>query len=54
MGTREAATFTEAEKPRYLAKLTCGHIEPFVLSPIIGWWEWCSVCKDFRHVVDGV
>lgn len=39
---------------QYLAKLTCGHIEPFVRSPIIGWWEWCSICKDFRHVMDGV
>ena len=41
-------------KVEHLAKLSCGHIEPFVLSPIVGWYEWCSICKDFRHVIDGV
>ena len=42
------------ENPPHLAKFECGHIQRFVLSPIIGYGEWCKICKNFRVVVDGV
>ena len=38
----------------HLAKLSCMHVEIFELSPILGWWEWCSKCQDFNTVIDGV
>jgi hypothetical protein len=40
------------ENPLYLAKLDCGHMERFVYPPIVGWWEWCSTCKDYSNVID--
>jgi hypothetical protein len=42
------------EHPPHLAKLDCGHVMRFVLSPIKDWAEWCHRCTDFRIVVDGV
>ena len=42
------------DHPPHLAQLACGHVERFVLSPVIGWGEWCSQCCDFCTVVDGV
>lgn len=41
-------------KIQHLVKLSCGHIIIFKLSPIIGWGEWCTYCKDFYTVLDGV
>ena len=42
------------DRPPHLAKLDCGHLEHFVLLPVIAWAEWCSQCKDFCTVIDGV
>ena len=42
------------DNPPHLAKLDCGHVVRFVLSPIIDWGEWCRYCMDFCIVVDGV
>lgn len=42
------------DHPPHLAKLTCGHLERFVLLPIRGWAEWCTTCHDYRIVVEGV
>jgi len=50
----ETARMWRQEHPPFLAKLTCGHIERFVLSPRRGWEEWCTRCKDFCVVIDGV
>lgn len=50
----EAARMNRQEHPAFLGMLSCGHIERFVLSPILGWSEWCSACVDFCQVVDGV
>jgi len=50
----EVARMWRQDHPPFLAKLTCGHIERFVKSPIGGWEEWCTRCKDFCVVIDGV
>lgn len=42
------------DREHHLARLACGHIQRFVLSPIIGWEEWCSTCRDFQSVREGV
>ena len=44
----------QREHPCHLAKMSCGHLERFVLVPKVGWGEWCSTCHDFQNVVDGV
>jgi len=44
----------DVEQVEHLAKMTCGHVVPFVKPPVVGWWEWCTKCGDFQHVTDGV
>ena len=50
----EAARMERQAHPAFLGKLACDHVEPFVKKPIVGWEEWCTVCKDFFAVIDGV
>lgn len=38
---------------RHVARFDCGHVQPFLCPPIIGWADWCEVCRDFRWVVAG-
>ena len=43
-----------SEVIKHLGKFECGHISSFALSPVIGWWEWCKTCQDFKTCIDGV
>lgn len=38
---------------RHVARFDCGHVQPFLCPPIIGWADWCETCRDFRWVVAG-
>jgi hypothetical protein len=38
---------------RHVARFTCGHTQPFLCPPIIGWADWCEQCRDMRWVIDG-
>jgi hypothetical protein len=38
---------------RHIGRFDCGHVQPFLCPPVIGWGDWCEQCRDMRWVIGG-